>query len=80
MGTLAPFGSRHAAKIIRKALGLEVSREPLPAYAWPGGYDLAYITSDNAILCADCANKELVRIASEIKSPERRDQYRVDRR
>ena len=30
----------------------------LPAYAWPGGYQMIYITSDGAVLCPDCANGE----------------------
>lgn len=28
----------------------------LPAYAWPGGYPIFYMTADNAVLCPDCAN------------------------
>lgn len=28
------------------------------AYAWPGGYPLAFLTSDGALLCFDCARKE----------------------
>lgn len=28
----------------------------LPAYAWPGGYPLYYLTADNGCLCPDCAN------------------------
>lgn len=28
----------------------------LPAFAWPGGYAVAYVTSDGAMLCADCCN------------------------
>lgn len=32
----------------------------LPAYAWPGGYPIYYLTTDkdNAVLCPACANKE----------------------
>lgn len=30
----------------------------LPAYAWPGGYPITYLTSDGATVCADCANDE----------------------
>ena len=26
------------------------------AYAWPGGYDIAYYTPDGGMLCAFCAN------------------------
>lgn len=29
--------------------------QPLPAYAWPGGYTIIYYTSDGDPLCADCA-------------------------
>lgn len=28
----------------------------LPAYAWPGGYDIAYYVEDDAMICASCAN------------------------
>ena len=31
-------------------------------YAWPGSYELAYITSDGAILCNDCTRKEWYQI------------------
>jgi hypothetical protein len=27
-----------------------------PAFAWPGGYPLYYLTADNGILCPECAN------------------------
>jgi hypothetical protein len=29
----------------------------LPAYAWPGGYNIVYFDSNEDLLCADCANK-----------------------
>ena len=29
----------------------------LPAYAWPGGYPLFYMDSENNVLCPECANK-----------------------
>ena len=28
----------------------------LPAYAWPGGYPIYYLASDNGVLCPKCAN------------------------
>ena len=28
----------------------------LPAYAWPGGYPLYYVTADGGVLCPDDAN------------------------
>jgi len=30
----------------------------LPAYAWPGGYPLFYLTESNAVLCPEHANAE----------------------
>lgn len=32
--------------------------EPLPAYAWPGGYQIIYYTNNSDIVCPDCANDE----------------------
>lgn len=31
----------------------------LPAYAWPGGYTLLYLTASNDVLCSDCATRSL---------------------
>jgi hypothetical protein len=31
----------------------------LPSYAWPGGYPIVYVDSDNSTLCADCATKSI---------------------
>jgi hypothetical protein len=31
--------------------------EPLPAYAWPGGYPIVYLDTENETLCAECASK-----------------------
>jgi hypothetical protein len=28
----------------------------LPAYAWPGGYPMLYVTPEGWSLCPDCAN------------------------
>lgn len=30
----------------------------LPAYAWPGGYPVTYVTRDGLEICPDCANRE----------------------
>jgi hypothetical protein len=29
----------------------------LPAYAWPGGYQIIYLDRGNSVLCPACANK-----------------------
>jgi hypothetical protein len=29
----------------------------LPAYAWPGGYPVFYLATDNGVLCPKCANE-----------------------
>lgn len=33
----------------------------LPAFAWPGGYAMFYLTDGNDTLCAECATAELRR-------------------
>lgn len=30
----------------------------LPAFAWPGGYPIVYLTADGGDLCPDCANRK----------------------
>lgn len=30
-----------------------------PAYAWPGGYEIHYITEDGGVLCHQCANENM---------------------
>jgi len=39
-----------------------VANGTVPAYAWPGGYPIIYITSDAAVLCTECVNKEIATI------------------
>lgn len=51
----------------------EITRDEngkLPAYAWPGGYPIFYLTADNGILCPDCANGGNGSLASEHLDPE----------
>lgn len=55
--------SKQALKRVRRALGMPVNRNPLDAYAWPGGYPIYYLCADGGILCPDCANKEIDLIA-----------------
>lgn len=55
--------SKQALKRVRKALGLEVNREPLPAFAWPGGYPVAYLTIGGDTLCPKCVNENIVLVA-----------------
>jgi hypothetical protein len=33
------------------------ARGELPAYTWPGGYPLLYLTEEGIILCPSCASK-----------------------
>ncbi len=49
--------SKQAFKRIRRVLGIEVNREPLPAFAWPGGYPIVYLDGGNMPLCAACASE-----------------------
>lgn len=46
------------AEHIRAYVGAEPTG-PLPAYAWPGGYPLSYLTAGGDELCADCAKNDL---------------------
>lgn len=62
---------------VRGALQMEQKAEPLPSHAWPGGYQIVYRTSDNAVFCPDCVNKEIVRIAQEIRNPDRHDSFHI---
>lgn len=54
--------SKQAFKRMRKHLNLPVNRDPLPAYAWPGGYPLFYLCRDGGVLCHKCMNKEIAEI------------------
>lgn len=47
----------------------------LPAYAWPGGYPMFYLTADGGVLCPDCANGEHGSEAS--TSPEADAQWQI---
>lgn len=69
--------SKQAYKRVRRALGMTVERKPLDSFAWPGGYPIVYLCSDGECLCPDCVNAEIDRVDSEIKNPERHDQFRV---
>ncbi|MFO0849263.1 MAG: hypothetical protein U0871_12015 [Gemmataceae bacterium] len=51
--------SKQANKRVRRALGLDASREPLPAFAWPGGYPLVYVFADGGACCPDCVNRNV---------------------
>jgi hypothetical protein len=44
-------GRRYVMMLVGRELG-----KPWPAYAWPGGYPIAYITTDCGLLCAACMN------------------------
>lgn len=56
--------SKQAFKRVRKALKLQASREPLPAFAWPGGYPLYYVFADGGCICPKCANDNIEDIDS----------------
>jgi hypothetical protein len=40
---------------LRARFGL-AANEPLPKYAWPGGYPIYYVDGEDNVLCASCAN------------------------
>ncbi len=41
---------------ILTAAGADEASNIFPGYAWPGGYEIGYVTSDAAMLCASCMN------------------------
>jgi hypothetical protein len=57
--------SKQALKRVRKAIGLPVCREPLPAFAWPGGYPIFYVFNDGGVCCPNCANANITEIDAE---------------
>jgi hypothetical protein len=57
--------SKQALKRVRKVIGLPVCREPLPAFAWPGGYPLVYLFADGGACCPKCANANIEAIDQE---------------
>lgn len=59
--------SKQAMKRVRRHLKLEVNREPLPAYAWPGGYPIIYYFLDGGVICPECVNKEIREIDAAIR-------------
>jgi hypothetical protein len=57
--------SKQATKRVRREIGLDVSRDPLPAFAWPGGYPMFYLFRDGGVCCAGCANENIAQIDAE---------------
>ena len=62
MATKVAHGLGNAMKRVRRSIGLEVSREPLPAVAWPGCYPLYYPCQVGGVMCPDCVNREIALI------------------
>ncbi len=54
--------SKQAYKRVRRSLKLEVNREPLPAFAWPGGYPMFYVFTDGGVICPACLNANIDQI------------------
>ena len=57
--------SKQALKRVRREIGIEVNREPLPCHS--EGYPLYYVFADGGACCADCANENIVQIDDDIK-------------
>ena len=51
-----PPADRAARAVLLSAVGSD--DDTFPAYAWPGGYPIAYVTDDADTLCAECVNTE----------------------
>lgn len=64
--------SKQACKRLRRHLKLEVNREPLPAFAWPGGYPIIYVFRDGGVMCPKCVNDNVDQIAEASLSKDNR--------
>lgn len=54
--------SKQAFKRVRREVGIEVNREPLPSFAFPGGYPLYYLFADGGVCCPVCVNRNITDI------------------
>lgn len=64
---LATIGTRQKFKRLRKSIGLEVNREPVPKFSSVGRYPIYYLASDDMPMCADCVNSEIESIDEAIR-------------
>jgi hypothetical protein len=44
---------------MQKRIVTQEELEETGAYAWPGGYPIVYVGSENATICFECAKKSL---------------------
>jgi hypothetical protein len=52
---------------MRTLTSLDLRKAIRDKYAWPGGYDMVFITRDGGVLCADCVRTEYHQVAYERK-------------
>lgn len=69
--------SKQAFKRVRKHLKMEVSRKPLDAYDWLGGYPLYYLCADGLPLCPNCVNNEIYLIDEAMRDPHSYWKWRI---
>lgn len=67
--------SKQAFKRVRRSLKLAVNRDPLPSFAWPGGYPLYYLFRGGEPCCPGCANDNIHMIGPAVNDP--RDDWRL---
>lgn len=67
--------SRQACKRLRRHLKLEVNRDPLPAFAWPGGYPMFYVFADGGAVCPACVNRNVSEIDEDVRRGGRRNSH-----
>lgn len=67
--------SKQALKRVRRALGMEVNRKPLDAFAWPGGYPMFYVFADGGVVCPDCVNENIEQIDQAIRGGGNRNSH-----
>jgi hypothetical protein len=59
--------SKQAFKRVRRSLGMDVNRDTLPAYAWPGGYPMFYVFRDGGCICPKCVNDNIELIDADMR-------------
>lgn len=64
--------SKQAFKRVRRFIGMEVNREPLPSFAWPGGYPIAYLCGDGECMCPKCVNDNIALVADACRNNDTR--------
>ena len=53
--------TENARRVLDQFPDFTFSHLEYQAWAWPGGYEISYVTADQGVLCHQCANANLMR-------------------